>query len=111
MITFRSASGHPLAYDPDRSPVGYLPAFFNEDDPRSAKEQINENYQHGGGWRCFSDPAFTMSKDHTSLAYPDDPPMRLIAMAKLRNEKLFFYEGSWLAIVQPDGSHEIARVD
>jgi len=109
MITFRTANGYPFNHDPNISPVGYLPFFFDPDDPRPAKEQIHERYQHGGGWHPFE--GFQMAEDHTSILYPGDPPMHLIAIANLRNERLFFYEGQWLAIMQPDGSHEIARVD
>jgi hypothetical protein len=29
----------------------------------------------------------------------------------LRDEEIRFYDYSWLAIVQPDGSFEVARVD
>lgn len=29
--------------------LGYLPNMLNEHDPRSAREQLDDNYQHGGG--------------------------------------------------------------
>ena len=95
---------HPKA---DLDMLGYLPSMLNEADPRSAREQIDANYNHGGGWQPF--------KGHTmlanGLAYPDDPVMPLLFETKLRDEIIRFYDCAWLAIVQPDGSYEIARVD
>jgi hypothetical protein len=42
---------------------------------------------------------------------PGDPPLLPIAVTMLRDEEIRFYDHSWLAIVQPDGSLEVARVD
>lgn len=89
--------------------LGYVPLFFSEADPRSAKEQIDANYAHGGGWSPFK--GFTMRPDGSCLDYPGDPPQRLIAEAKLHKETLRLYDCAWLAIVQEDGSYEIARID
>ena len=87
--------------------LGYLPDMFSEDDPRPAREQADANYRHGGGWRAFR--GFTMLLD--SLACPGDPPMRLIAETRLRDEVIRLYEADWVAIIQPDGSYEISRMD
>ena len=87
--------------------LGYLPVIIRGDDPRPAKEQINDRYAHGGGWNPF--PGFTMTEG--TLRYSDDPPLRLLAVARLRDETLRFYECSWLAIEQPDGSFEVSRMD
>jgi len=104
MITFYRL---PFTYPID---VGYLPEFFNERDPRPAREQIHENYAHGGGWRPYQ--GFTVGPDRlTLLSSEGDPPMKALATAMLRNEMLIVYEYEWLAIYQPDGSVEIARVN
>lgn len=95
---------HPKA-TPDM--LGYIPSFVSDDDPRSAKEQLDSNYQHGGGWRKFE--GHVMQPD--SLKYPGDPPMPLLYEARLRNERIRFYLYSWVAIVQEDGTYEIARMD
>ena len=87
--------------------LGYLPSFLSVDDPRSAKEQFNDNYRHGGGWSPYH--GHTMLSN--GLRHPGDPVMRLLAEAKLRDETIRFYEGEWVAIVQADGSYEIARMD
>jgi len=88
--------------------LGYVPDFLNDQDPRPAKEQIDANYGHGGGWNSF--PGFTMLPNG-SLSYPGDPPIPVLAETKLRDETIRFYEHAWLAIIQPDGSYEISRVD
>lgn len=87
--------------------LGWIPFFLSEDDPRPAREQFDENYRHGGGFRPL--PGFTMSAE--ALHYPEDPPFALLAETKLRDETIRFYNGSWVAIVQPDGSYEVARLD
>lgn len=92
--------------------LGFIPEFLSEDDPRSAAEQINENYHHGGGWRPMAgweldhtNRAITYGKDHI------DPPYQPIAHTKFREELIVFYRHSWLAIVQPDGKYEVSRID
>jgi hypothetical protein len=103
MIHFRLI--HPLA---NRDHLGYIPEFLSEYDPRPAKEQIDANYKHGGGWHSMT--GFKMDKNHV-LKYPDDPPMFPIAEAHLRDELIFIYSHAWVAIVQKDGSFDVARID
>lgn len=88
--------------------LGFIPDFLSEDDLRPAKEQISDNYSHGGGWKPIK--KFKMNPDG-NIQYPGDPPLILIAETKLRDELLKFYDGSWLAIIQPDGTFEISRLD
>jgi hypothetical protein len=95
---------HPAA-TPDS--LGFIPSFFDEDEFLTAREQIDLNYAHGGGWRPF--PGVTM--DEGCLRYPGDPPFPLLAEAKFRDETIRLYLGSWLAIIQPDGSYEVAKID
>lgn len=85
--------------------LGYVPQFFSEADPRGAREQIAENYI--GGWHPMQ--GFHML--NTGIRYGGDPVRPLVAEARLRYEIIRFYVGAWLAIIQPDGSHEIACVD
>lgn len=86
--------------------LGFIPEFINTDDPRGAAKQIDEAYI--SGWSPF--PGFEM-KANGDLLYPGDPPTRLLAEAKLREETIRFYDHAWLAIVQPDGTFEVARLD
>lgn len=89
--------------------LGFIPSFLSEEDPRSAKEQFNENYAHGGGWRPFD--GFKFDQDRLQLIYPGDPPMTALAFTKLRGEVIFLFTMAWVVIVQPDGAWEAARLD
>ena len=90
--------------------LGFVPMFFDEHDPRPAKEQIDANYQHGGGWHPM--PKVEPVPDIPfAFRYPMDPVFMPLAVAKLRSEVIAFYEGSFLGIWQRDGSFEIDRVD
>jgi hypothetical protein len=87
--------------------LGFLPAFWDESDPRSARDQANNAYGHGGGWNPFN--GFRMTEK--GIAYPGDPIMPLLFEAKLRDETIRVYDCAWVAIVQKDGSYEICRMD
>ena len=87
--------------------AGGIPSFLNVHDTRPARVQFNENYAHGGGWCSF--PGFVRTEN--AIQYPGDPPREEIARAKLRDETIIIYQGAWVAIVQPDGSFDIARMD
>jgi hypothetical protein len=99
-----------IAKHPKATPemLGYIPGWIHEDDSRPIKEQIDNNYRHGGGWYNFQ--GFTMA-ENGNLHYPGDPPTLLLFEAKLRDETIRFYQHSWVAIVQKDGSFEVARID
>lgn len=87
--------------------LGFLPHFLSEANPEKAAKQIDANYQHGGGWNSFK--GFTMTE--RGLEYPGDPPIVLLAEAQLRDETIRLYQHAWVAIVQPDGSFDVARID
>lgn len=92
--------------------AGFLPEFFSEADPRPAREQLDANYQHGGGVHPIE--GFTLvnpAPGAASLHYPDDRPFRERGRATLRDETLILFEADVLAIVQPDGSFLATRVD
>ncbi len=88
--------------------VGLLPEMLDPRDPRSAAVQIDANYSHGGGWHSFK--GFKLTPEG-NLQYPDDPPRRALATAKLRDERIILFEGDWVAVIQPDGSMDVARID
>ena len=93
---------HP-GYDP-----GFIPGWLSESDPRPAKEQIHAHYAHGGGWQDFE--GFELKPD-LSIKYPDDPAYRPRATMKLRKELIVMYDHAWVAIIAPDRSFAIARID
>lgn len=95
-------------YPPDER-VGFIDTFLSELDPRSAKDQINERYAHGGGW-CPME-GWSLDPKTFAIAYPGDPSLRPISEAKLRDEHIIVYDDAWVAIIQPDGTFEVARID
>jgi hypothetical protein len=46
------------------------------------------------------------------MRFPGDPPFKPAAFTKIGSEMVIFYPNcSLLAIVQPDGTYEVTRVD
>lgn len=88
--------------------IGMIPFWLDESNPEPARNQLNENYGHGGGWRPFN--GFTLQPDN-SIVYPGDPAHKPIAEMRLREERILMYEHAWVAIIQPDRSFEICRMD
>jgi hypothetical protein len=92
--------------------LGIVPAFLDEEDPRPAREQFDEKYQHGGGWRPMD--GFDNKNDHGGLLvlnYPGDPPLKPIAFMAFRDELVVFYPYGMVAIFQKGGDYEVARMD
>jgi hypothetical protein len=89
--------------------IGILPHWLDEGDPRPAREQLDEHYAHGGGWRPFS--GFEMDPETFAIKYPGDPAHVPLAGLMFRNELILFYESAWVAIIQRDKTYEIARMD
>jgi hypothetical protein len=94
--------------------LGFLPGFFSDRDPRPAREQLDANYAHGGGYDPM--PGFEMLPDRRLQFLEEDewgrdPPLELLAESKLRDETLLFYDNEFLAIVQSDGSFAVVRCD
>lgn len=96
----------------NREAAGLIPHFLSLSDPRPAKEQIHEGYAHDGGWRPFSVFQLLLTQNGLAwLEYPGDPKLYEISRAKFRSELLILFQFSWLAIIQPDDSFEISRLD
>ncbi len=89
--------------------MGLIPTFIQSDDPRPAKEQINEHYAHGGGWKPFK--GFSRDPLTHAITFPGDPTLLPVAHTKLGAETIFIYPHAWVMILQPDLSFEIARLD
>jgi hypothetical protein len=87
--------------------LGYLPNFISDNDNRSAKEQIDDRYI--SGWHEFK--GFDMNPETNALIYPGNPDYPPLWSRKLREETIILYQHSWVAIVQKDGSFEVARID
>ena len=94
--------------------VGFLPEIFLEHDPRTAQEQANERYAHGGGWMSFE--GFHLTNDTVNgtlgLKYPRDPVMRELSRTIFHNQYLVLFEGSWLGVIESNGTlSDVARID
>lgn len=96
---------HPLA-GPDH--VGIIPLLLSEHNELPAAKQLNIAYAHGGGWHPMKKWKLL---DDNSIQYPGNPPYKPLAKMKLRDETIFVYESAWVAIVQPDRSFEVSRMD
>jgi hypothetical protein len=97
----------------DMEQLGFIPSFLSEDDPRGAREQLDSNYAHGGGWRPLEGWKI-VNKNILIIPiiqYPGDPPLKPFAMTGLRDEVIYFYPHAQVMIVQPDGHFEVARMD
>ena len=92
--------------------LGLIPSFFHDNDPRSAREQIDDRYAHGGGWRPIK--GFRLLPSRTIQYYDaegPEEPLPVLAYCHLRDEVICFYAHCWVAIIQPDGSFEVSRLD
>lgn len=119
MIEFRLLDGR---YSLDGA-VGLIPEFLSDTDPRTAVEQINERYAHGGGWFDLKvgGKGFKIVGVDELLLYPGDPPLHKLAEAVLHGdhvpgnnpprERIVVYEAAFVAIHQPDGSFRVSRLD
>lgn len=89
--------------------LGFIPMFLIGADPRPAREQFDDRYGMGGDWHPLTHMGWRVTD--RGLEYPGDPPMALIAEAKLRDEVIRLYNCAWVTITQPDGSVLIQRMD
>jgi len=87
--------------------MGMIPLWLRDDLP--AKATLNAGYAHGGGWQPFK--GFTKDwKDR--LCYPDDPALEPRCEIKLKSgERVVMYDHAWVAVIEPDGSFEVCRMD
>lgn len=94
--------------------LGYIPSFLDPRSNESATRQISTAYAHGGGWQSFH--GFILenpSKGNAALLYPGDPPMREVGRTylPLTEEEVIVFAHAWVAVVQKDGSYDVARLD
>ena len=115
MQTFKNDSGviWRLAGSTPPNALGVIPHWFYEVG-KSCKDIVNENYGHGGGWRRTA-LSFVLRTDCPAeewrLEYPPDPAMFLLAYCVIGLEIFCIFEHAWCAIIQPDGTYEICRID
>ena len=109
MTTWCLLNGYPL------EGLGFLPDILMSEDKRPVKEQLEDRYRHGGGWRPIKGFRLAKGKDilaQPALRFPGDPPFKAAAIGKISDETVIFYpQCSLLAVVAKDGSWEVTRVD
>lgn len=88
--------------------LGYIPTFLSPQNTLSAKEQLDANYAHGGGWNPLK--GWKLLEDDR-IAYPGDNPLKPLAEMVVGVERVLVYPHAWVAIIQPDRSFEVARMD
>jgi hypothetical protein len=99
--------------------LGALPIFFSDADPRSAADQLDDNYRHGGGFSPFGDGKFRLEYRESGcvLKYPGDSPFREIARAILHvgqpnAEEILVFDCAIVVIRQPStGEFVVTRCD
>lgn len=90
--------------------LGWLPMIFMDSDDRRAQEQADDRYKHGGGWVPME--GWIIDYDNAAqLEYPGDLPIKPIAFTRLKDQLVFLYPYSIVAIIERDKSFEVARMD
>ena len=92
-----------------RVDLGFLPAILRDDDPRPIKEQVEERYAHGGGWRPQN--GFTFDFESGELKYPGDPPLRPVAMTQIHGDMVILFPYSYVLIRYRDETFDVMRMD
>ena len=88
--------------------LGALPDMLDAADPAPAREQLDRGYRDRGGFRALS--GWYLGADDV-LHFPGDRPYRPIAETRLGSERILVFECNFVAVVQPDRSFEVARMD
>jgi hypothetical protein len=92
--------------------LGNLPDFLSVHDKRGAAEQFAANYPFGGWNTSLTDRfRFTATLGEERLVFPGDPAMKPLAWTTLRDERILLFPHSWVVVVAPDDSFEVARLD
>ena len=92
--------------------LGLIPEIITPLDPRPVRRQIEERYAHGGGYLPIEGFTITYKENGTArLHYPGDPAFEEWGRAQINNELVIVFDCALVAIVQPDWSFEVVRMD
>lgn len=89
--------------------VGFIPLMASEHVSASLIEQLDMNYQHGGGWRPFN--GFVVDDADESIEYDGDPKLYPLVVATFRSDTIYVYPHSWVRIRNAQGTDMISRMD
>lgn len=94
--------------------AGYIPFYFNEDDPRDTLEQLSEGYASTAGAppsEFFNKKRVHKMEADGSLKYPGDPVQRPIAKFLFREDVLYQYDCEMSSLVLANGAWFVWRLD
>lgn len=98
-----------------REVLGLLPALISNEYFGNVAEQLERNYAHGGGYRDLTklEPdKWVFNKRKKTLRHrAERSTFKPIASTQIKDEQVYFYQYALLAIVKPDGSFAVTRVD
>lgn len=90
--------------------LGLLPEIITDKDSRPVREQIEDRYAHGGGWKPME--GFTFDPMSATLTYKDGEQMLALAYAAVRNEVVVLYESAILLVFnRTDNTYDVIRID
>jgi hypothetical protein len=89
--------------------TGELKWMLSDTNPHPAREQFDAAYFHGGGFTPMK--GWTYDPLDYGITYPGDEKLLPVAWTELRSERIYLYRHAWVAIVQPDDSFVVARMD
>ena len=74
--------------------VGFLPGIFLTTDSRSAADQLNARYAHGGGYSPMNKfkLAYSFDVGQALLEYPGGPTLQEVSRCKLHDEELILFD-------------------
>lgn len=90
--------------------LGLVPWIINASDGRPVAEQVADKYAHGGGWNPYGEGQWRLDDDGT-LHYPGDPAFKPMAMTRVGDETVWFYDHALVCVRQPDASFAVVRLD
>jgi len=100
--------------------LGFIPEILRDDDPRPVKDQMNERYEHGGGFHAFPNKKrFTINDtaaEPCKLVYHEDDFVETMeewgrCWFPITEELVIVFDSAITAIIQKDGSFELTRMD
>ncbi len=99
-----------------REHLGFIPEILADaDDGISARDRINGNYAHGGGWSPFGSTNWKRTIDtepNMELIYDGDERYKILATITLdTGETCRFFECQWMMLEVIGGGFEISRMD
>lgn len=98
--------------------IGFLDQIFLKGDARTAAEQINDRYAHGGGYFPARHDGWLVKNGGEAIVYPvpedegGDEVYNAIATTTLDNgQKVTLYPSGWVLIMETNGEWNLTRMD